>query len=344
MNVTIIADPIIPVPPVNYGGTERVVDLMCRGLVKRGHAVHLMAAPGSRNTGGKLTFHRAPSTLLASRATRKIWFQALSFVAALRADVVVNFGRLDYLAVVHRLRVPLIHWFENPLSGKEVPFVLHRRSLPTVFVGVSRAQVSEDPAADRFEVVHNAVDIEGIPFSPSAANPPYVVFLGRLTRNKGVHLAIDAACKAGVKLVIAGNISSEPGDANYFATSVKPRLGPQCEWIGPYDEETRIKVLAGATALLFPIQWSEPFGLVMVEALAGGVPVIATRRASTPEVVIPGKTGFLCDTANEMAEAISKVHKISRFECRASVAERFGEKAFIGKVEALLNRVVTMNP
>jgi glycosyltransferase involved in cell wall biosynthesis len=336
----VIADPHISVPPVNYGGTERAVDLMCRGLAKHGHEVHLLAGPGSNDYGGGLTVHRAPSSTYFSRAYTKIWFQFIAWRAVRRADVVINYSRLDYLESLYRTEKPIIHWFQNPLTGGEADYILSRRKQGDYFVGISRSQLSGEPEAARFNVIYNAVDTAAIPFSSVPATPPYLLFLGRLTENKGVHTAIEAARRAGVKLVIGGNIPNESGAAAYFETSIKPYLGPACEWIGPYDDSTRIKLVAGATALLFPIQWNEPFGIVMIEALAGGVPVIASRIASTPEVITHGKTGFLCDSVEEMVTAIHRIKEISRSECRASVEARFSERAFMGQVEELIARAV----
>jgi glycosyltransferase involved in cell wall biosynthesis len=344
MNILVIADPILAVPPVNYGGTERIVALMTRGLVQRGHKVHLFAGEGSRLEGARITEYRPPSSSWGSRALRKIAFQFRIYRAAARADLVINHGRLDYLEVLYRTKKPMIHWFHNPLIGNELDYVLQRRKAGDLFVGVSHAQVSGDARAGQFEVVPNAVDLDAIPFTPEPKAPPYVAFLGRLTRNKGVHLAIDAAQHAGVKLVIGGSVPNEPGEAEYFEAMIRPRLGPQCEWIGPYDEKRRLEVLGGAQALLFPIQWPEPFGLVMIEALASGVPVIAWRRASTPEVVGHGLTGFLCDSVEEMAAAIGRVSAISRRRCRAAAEENFGVATFIDAVEALAVRAVGATP
>ncbi len=340
MKILILADAVVPVPPTTYGGTERVVDMICRGLVQRGHEVHLVAAPGSRDYGGGLTIHRAPTAAYLSRAARKLWFQIIVLRAAAGVDVVINHGRLDYLEILYRTRKPVIHWFHNPLNGNEVDYITSRRKHGDYFVGISQSHISAGSAVSRFTVVHNAVNIAVIPFSSSPAAPPYLLFLGRLTHNKGVHLAINAAERAGMKLVIGGNISHEAGGVDYFNASIKPRLGPACAWIGPYDEATRVKLVAGATALLFPIQWQEPFGLVMIEALAAGVPVIASRIASTPEVVVHGETGFLCESEDEMVGAIQNVGKISRAQCRASVEERFSEPVFMGKVEQLIRRAV----
>lgn len=339
MKILVIADPHIPVPPVKYGGAEREIDLMCRGLAKHDHEVHLMAGPGSKDYGGGLTVHQAPSLDFDSRAFRKTWFQFIAWRAARRADVVINHGRLDYLEILYRTKKPIIHWFHNPLTSNEVSYVLSRRRTGDYFVGVSHSQVSGNSEAARFSVIHNAVDTDATPYSPVATTPPYVVFLGRLTPNKGVHRAIEIARRARVKLVIAGNVPAEAGVADYFAHEIAPHFGPECEYVGPYDETARVKLLAGAAALLFPIQWMEPFGLVMIEALASGVPVIASRMASTSEVITHGKTGFLCGSIDEMVTAIHKLKEISREECRTSAEERFSQPVFSRQVEKLLDRV-----
>ncbi len=340
MKILMIADPVIPVPPVGYGGTERGVEMMCRGLTNRGHQVHLMAGPGSKDYGGGLTIHRAPTDAYASRAARKIWFQRLLMKATRGIDVVINHGRLDYLEILYQTEIPIIHWFHNPLVGNELDFVTKRRSSDDHFVGISHSHVSADQAPYRFDVIYNAVDLESIPFSSAGESPPYVLFLGRLTPNKGVHVAIDAARRAGIRLMIAGNVPREKDAPDYFERQIQPHLGDDCEWIGPYDTTLRNKLLAGATALLFPIQWQEPFGNVMIEAMAAGVPVIATPKGSVPEVVVDGETGFLCDSVEEMVAAIPRVKTLSRERCRQHVAEKFSEPVFIGNVEKLLNKVV----
>jgi glycosyltransferase involved in cell wall biosynthesis len=339
VKMLVIADPHVPVPPVNYGGSERIIDLMCRGLVRRGHQVHLVAGPGSRNYGGGLTIHRAPSSTVASRVARKLWFQLVVSRAALGSDIIINHARIDYLEVIYWTDKPVIHWFHVPLNGREVPYVLSRRQRGDHFVGVSHAQVARSPG--RFQVIHNALDVRSVPFVPDPGPHPYLLFLGQLTRQKGVHLAIEAARRAGIKRVIGGKVPAGPDAAEFFAAAVKPCLGPECEWVGLYDEATRVQLVAGAAGLLFPIQAEEAFGLVMIEALAGGVPVIAMRMASTPEVVIDGVNGFLCESVDQMVAAIHRVKEISRHECRASVEDRFGEPQFIRRVEAVVAKALT---
>jgi glycosyltransferase involved in cell wall biosynthesis len=167
-------------------------------------------------------------------------------------------------------------------------------------------------------------------FQPEPENPPYLVFLGRLTRNKGVHLAIAAAKATGYRLRIAGNLPlDEEGAGEYFSSHVQPNLDAQIEWIGPVDDVAKQKLLGGAKALLFPIQWREPFGIVMVEALACGCPVIAWRNGSVPEVVRNGHTGFVIESMAEMVEAISKVDSIDRSVCRQDAEQRFSEESMV---------------
>lgn len=339
MRILVIADPFVSVPPAGYGGTERIIDLMCRGLTERGHRISLLAGPGSRDYGGGVTVHHPPTQAYASRAFRKLWFQFILSRAAREADLVINHGRLDYLEILYRSRLPVVHWFHTPLTGREVDFVRQRRRVGDYFVALSRSQVSGQPDGSEFFIVPNAIDHTVVPFSPRAAEPPYVLFLGRLTRAKGVHTAIAAAQRAGFRLLIAGNLPESEGAPEYYRREIKPYLGPECVWVGPYDEAQRNRLLAGATALLFPVQAPEAFGLVMIEALSAGVPVIALRREATPEVVTDGVTGFLCNTAEEMARAISRAGTLSRAACRAAVEERFAVAGFINRVEELLTRV-----
>jgi glycosyltransferase involved in cell wall biosynthesis len=267
---------------------------------------------------------------------RKIWFQAISLRCAAEADVIVNHGRLDYLEAIYRTRKPVIHWFHCPLTGREIRFVRQRRQRGDIFVAISQSQIENDPEAGRFKVVYNPVNVDSIPFSAKPADPPYLLFLGRLTENKGTHVAIEVAKLAGMKLAMGGIVPNEPGAREYYETRVKPHLGPSCEWVGPYNDAMRLELVAGASALLFPIQWPEPFGLVMVEAMAGGVPVVARRYASTPEVVEDGRTGFLCDSVNEMVAAVGRIGAISRAECRRSMERRFSLEMHLDRLEELL--------
>jgi glycosyltransferase involved in cell wall biosynthesis len=327
MKILIIADPLVPVPPTEYGGAERIVAHLCEELVRMGHRVDLMAGPGSKLSHGKLWIHRAPSRSLASRAFRKIRFQWLALLAAREADVIVNFGRLDYLHSLLRGGKPLLCCFQNPVQQSEIDWLMARRQDSLRLIGVSQSQIEGIQAKGLFSVVHNCTDTANTPFSEEIPAGSYLAFLGRLTANKGVDSAIRVARRCGIKLLIAGNISNEAGDREFFEREIRPQLDAEIEWIGPVNDDAKQKLLNGALALLFPIRWKEPCALVVPESLACGTPVIATRCASTPEVIDDGVTGFLCDSEDEMVAAVGKAAALKRSDCRRAAEKSFSVEA-----------------
>jgi glycosyltransferase involved in cell wall biosynthesis len=341
LEILVIAGPYISVPPTRYGGTERIVDLLCQGLKEKGHIVRLLAAADSRNYGGGLYVHRPASRKMISRLVRKFVFQIRSLLASRNQQIIVNVGRLDYLIGLGRFRrLPLIAWFHNPVCQSEVDWILKSHRSTVSVVGVSESQLAGIKIPQHRRVIYNAVDTKFLSFCAQPADPPYVAFVGRLTHNKGAHLAIMAARKAGVALRIGGNISKEPGAEQYFRQEIQPHLGQNCEWIGEVDDSQKRTLLQKATALLFPIQWQEPFGIVMAESLACGTPVIAWRMASTPEIVLNGRTGFLCESVEEMARAISKIGTINRQACRDEAEKRFSQPVLVENCLGLINELV----
>lgn len=340
MKILVIADPKLPIPPLHYGGAERTIAYLCAELQRCGHEVDLIAGPGSQPYGGRLLVHHLPGRGLPDRAFRKLLFQVRTLPSLLRADVILNFGRLDYLETALRLRTPIVCCFQNPLTQGELDWVLRRRRDKVAFVGVSHAQVAGLGPSELISVVHNATDVERLCFSPKPGPEPYLAFLGRITANKGADTAVSVARRTGMKLLLGGNISDEPGDREFFESEIRPSLGPSIEWLGPVDDVAKQELLSGATALLFPIRWPEPCALVMSESLACGTPVIALRCASTPEVIEHGVTGYLCDSEDEMVAAVGEVSTIDRSLCRRSAEERFSVEAltqgYLKAIESLL--------
>ncbi len=330
MRINIIADPKIPVPPDNYGGTERIVGILCQELQKREHQVTLMAAPQSKNYG-KLVTHISPdNSSYLSRAYRKILFQLISVKEALQSDVVCNFGRIDYLLTLLRLNKPLVLSFENPIEEKEIAWLVKHRQQKMLLISISDNQRKQVSHIGKWQTIYNGIDTKKYAFKEYPEGELYLAFLGRLTYNKGVHLAIETAKATGIKLKIAGNISNEPGGKEYFETQIKPHLdNSQIEWIGTVDDRQKNDFLGNAIALLVPIQWDEPFGIVTIEALACGTPVIAIDRASMPEIIDPEVTGFLCRDVKEMIEAVRQIDKINRRNCRADCERRFSAEAMV---------------
>jgi glycosyltransferase involved in cell wall biosynthesis len=296
-----------------------------------------MASHGSSRYGGRLFVHKPPTSSLTSRVYRKIRFQLLALRAAKDADVVICFGRADYLRALYATRIPIIIRFANPVDQHMIDQVLQYRQEHIRFVGISHDQVADVRRDPRMHIIHNAVDLTQFAFQAQASSPPYLAFLGRLTQNKGIRQAIDVAKQVGIPLRIAGNIAdSEPGAREYFDAEIKPQLGSDIEWIGPVNDLAKQKLLGGAKALLFPIQWREPFGIVMAEALACGCPVIAWRNGSVPEVVRNGHTGFVIESMAEMVEAIKKIDSIDRSVCRQDAEQRFSEESMVTRYLEIL--------
>lgn len=331
MRFLVIADPHIPIPPQCYGGTERIIHLLCQGLQNRGHIVDLIAGAGSRSYGGHLKIHQAPTLAYASRAFRKLWFQYLSATSLSNVDIILNFGRIDYLELLLKTSKPLVCRFANPIYQSEIDFLVSRRKRGSLkFIGISQSQIAHLRSEKSFHVVYNGVELERFQFSGDLkGSSSYLCFLGRLTQNKGVDIAIAVAQAAGIPLKIAGNIPNNQSDRHFFETAIRPHLGYGCEWVGSVDDEQKNNLLGNALALLFPIQWDEPFGIVMIESLACGTPVIATRRASTPEVIDHGKTGFLCESVNAMVEAVKQVYTLDRWACRHTAETRFSADSMV---------------
>lgn len=344
MKILLIADPIIPVPPSHYGGAERIVALYAQEFARLGHRVHLLAGPGSQAYGGRLHIHHAPTMAYPSRAYRKIHFQLQSRWAAQDCEVVFNHGRFDYLEALLRAKKPLLHNFHNPIDQRQIDFAEQKIRANAALLFLSTNQKSHARVSAPFCVIPNPVNVRH--YATGDGSGGYLAFLGRLTFNKGVDVAIATARQTGRRLVIAGNVSTEEGGEQYFREQVEPQLdGEQIRWIGPVNDAQKQKLLSQADALLFPIRWNEPFGLVMVEALACGTPVIATHRASTPEVIDHGVTGWLCEpedpSVDAFVEAVSHVQELDRYACRQAAEQRFDVRVLAPQVLAVLCKLAT---
>jgi glycosyltransferase involved in cell wall biosynthesis len=342
MKILLIADPHIPVPPSHYGGAERIVGLYAQEFARIGHRVDLLAGPGSQGYGGRLHIHLAPSQAYLSRAHRKIRFQLQSLWAAQDCDVIYNFGRFDYLESLLASGKSLLHCFQNPIDQQQIDFAEQRTHSKTVNHFISDNQRSHASISAPSCVIPNPVDTQAYSIDNGAGE--YLAFLGRLTFSKGVDVAIEVARRTGQRLVIAGNVSKEEGGEQYFQKAIQPYIdGDQILWIGPVNNAQKQELLGHAKALLFPIRWDEPFGIVMVEALACGTPVIATHRASTPEVIVHGVTGLLCEpeepSVEAFVEAVHHLHELDRQACRQEAEQRFDVRVIAPRVLEVLSKL-----
>jgi glycosyltransferase involved in cell wall biosynthesis len=342
VRLVLTVDPNIPVPPSGYGGIERIVDFLARGMTARGHAVTLVAHPASQTAGRLVAYGVAPHTGARARVT-ELW-QVGSYLLRNRRqiDLVHSFGRLAALVPVLPLRgMPKIQSYQRdrvPWSSVRVADRLAGRSI--CFTGCSTSVYRERPAVGggRWVTIFNGADLTKYAFVPAVADDAPLIFLGRLAPFKGAHHAIAIARATGRRLIIAG--PKEPNDGGYFEREIAPRLGGSIEWVGELNDAEKNAALGAAAALLMPIEWEEPFGIVMAESLACGTPVIGFARGSVPEVVRDGVNGFVVSTVDDAARAVGALPSIDRRVVRADCEARFSDRAIVDAYEALYREMV----
>ena len=319
MRIAIIAPPWAPVPPVLYGSIELVVDRLATGFQGAGHEVLLFT------TGDSTCPVPRKSVLPAAQGTRigavvpELVHVTAAYDAVREADIVHDHSVVGPFYAERFPDLPVVTTVHGPLDGELRP--LYSRLAGRVpIIAISHAQRREAPRVPIARVIHHGIDPADFPFGKGDGG--YFAFLGRMTPDKGAHRAMEVAYKAGVKLVIAAKMR-EPAEFDYFEHYVQPYLNEDLQYVGELPVDHKLELLAGAAGLLFPIRWNEPFGMVMIEALACGTPVLAFPEGAAPEVVEDGKTGFLCHDELDMADAIGRVHTLDRAACRAAVEGYF---------------------
>ncbi len=320
LRIGLIAPPWLPVPAPAYGGTEAAVDVLARGLEAAGHEVVLYATAESscpvtlRST--------APSAPRSRMGHALIEFPHVidAYRALTDCDVVHDHTLLGpvHAGSLGTARPPTCATVHG--SFDEAATKIYSTFDPSIrLIGISRHQASTSPV--RVDaVIHHGVDTNSI--EVGTGDGGYVAFLGRMAADKGVHLAIQAARLAGVPIKIAAKMA-EDNEVNYFRARVEPLLGAEVEFLGELDHDQKFELLREASALVNPIQWDEPFGVVMIEALAAGTPVVASNNGSAPEIVIHGENGYLCCDTEQLARGISDAVTLSRHRCRSDAEERF---------------------
>ncbi|MER7458595.1 glycosyltransferase family 4 protein [Micromonospora sp. NPDC126480] len=334
-----VVPPWLSVPPPGYGGLEHVVAGLVDGLVARGHAVTLFGAGEGTGTAARF----------------------VSTVPQLQYDRLgESLPELAHLAQVNHLIGPddfdVIH--DHTTIG---PLVAGRRAVPTVatvhgnpvgeygtvlsdtdrgvgLVAISHAQRRLNPGLPWVGTVHNALDVEGIPHKRVPGRGP-VLWLARFSPDKGPDVAIRACRAAGLPLVLAGKCN-EPAEHRYYQEVVRPMLGDDVTVVLDADRAATYRLLLDARCLVMPIQWEEPFGMVMLEAMATGTPVVALNRGSVPELVEPGRTGLICAGADELPAALRAATGLDPAACVAHVAENFSTARLTEGYEAVFRRFV----
>jgi glycosyltransferase involved in cell wall biosynthesis len=336
LRVALTVDPEIPVPPTLYGGIERIVDMLVRGLVDRGHEVTLFAHPDS-----KVPCRLRPYPGLRSQGRADLalnTWHVSSTVLRGEFDLVHSFGRLAYLLPLLPLPLPKIMSYQRAISPRSVAWGdgLSRGSLHVT--ACSRHLLQASGCRRNFHVIYNAAPADRFTFHSHVAPGAPLVFLGRIEPIKGAHWAIEVAHCSDRLLIIAGNVPESAQE--YFAREIEPHVdGTTVQYVGPVDDAQKNDLLGGAAAFLMPVLWDEPFGIVMAEALACGTPVIGLNRGAIPEVIQDGVNGFVCDSAEEMAARVGAIQSIDRGICREIMEQRFSDRVMVDAYEALYRSI-----
>ncbi len=349
MRIAQIAPLVESVPPAKYGGTERVIANLTAELVRMGHDVTLYASGDSRTEARLIPLvERALWKSDAPRNETLLHLAELGRVVSDARHYDVIHSHLDAMAFSfgRQSPTPFVHTLHGRLDLPELqPFFQQFADVPVV--SISDSQRRPIPHANWVGQVYNGVPTHSLPFGTGRGG--YLAFVGRISPEKGVVEAIDVALKIGMPLKIAARLPLDGIDNPwvaldwaYYRDEVKPRLASSLiEFVGEVDDVEKGELLKDAAGLLFPINWPEPFGLVMVEALACGTPVIARALGSAPEVIRHGETGFLCSTVDEMVDACRQLHSIDRAACRQEVESRFSAHAMANGYLDVYRRIST---
>jgi glycosyltransferase involved in cell wall biosynthesis len=332
MKIAVLSPVWFPVPPTRYGGIEWIVSLLAEGLVRAGHDVTLFAS-GDSSTQAELVSVYDPAPSASIGLTQVELRHALScFERAGDFDVINDHSGPLGIVLGGVVDTPVVHTVHGPLGGE--PGLLYAslaRVAPDVgLISVSVNQRKPQPDLNWVANCPNALELDVYPVNPHKGD--YLLFLGRMNPGKGCHRAIEVAKEADIPLLIAGKMQDR-AEKEYFEAHVRPNLGWGIEYLGEVDQAKKIDLLQNARVTLFPIEWEEPFGLVMIESMACGTPVVATRWGAVPEVIDDGRTGVIVDDYREMAGVIDKVAALDPFECRRYVEERFSSERMVRDYE-----------
>jgi glycosyltransferase involved in cell wall biosynthesis len=332
LRIALVAPPWFELPPKGYGGIEAMLFWLVQGLVARGHDVTLIGA-GNDHTGARFlaTYAEPPTAKLGQSFPEVVHaLTATEYIDRLEVDVIHDHTLAGPL-LLRGGRVPAIVTTHGPITGELAKYyrMINRYAR---LVAISKVQRAKAPQLTWAGTVHNAIPVAEYPFQ--ADKEDFCLFLGRMSPEKAPDLAIRAARAAGREIVVAAKCN-EQAEHDYFEQRVRPLLGSDAHWFGEADTAQKKDLLARASCLVFPIQWDEPFGIVMVEAMACGTPVVALRRGSVPEVVRNGVNGWIRDDLAQLPAAIERAGELDPWRCRRWVADNFDVSGMVSGYEAI---------
>ena len=339
LRIAVLAPVWFPVPPTGYGGIEWVVSLLADGLVEAGHEVILFASGDSRSRAElSAVYETAPSALIG-QALPDLRHALACYERADDFDVINDHSGPLGAALGGAVGTPVVHTVHGPLGG--LPGAVYdqiaRVAPTTALVSLSLNQRKPRPGLPWVATIPNALDFSLYPVKPHRGD--YLLFLGRMSPDKGAHRAIAVAMETGLPLKLAGK-KREPSEVEYFEQYVRPHLVGEIEYLGEVTHGEKVELLQDARVTLFPIEWEEPFGLVMIESMACGTPVLATRRGAVPEVIESGRSGIVVDDYREMPAALERADELDPIECRRYVEERFASRRMVEDYLAAYRAVI----
>ena len=336
MRIAVVAPPWTPVPPPLYGGIELVVDRLATGFQKAGHDVLLFTTGDSTCPVPRAWTLPEAEHVRIGMVVPELRHIMAAYEAVADYDIVHDH---TVMGPVYAQRLPntkVVTTLHGPLNDELID-IYGRIAERVPLIQISHAQGKPAPHIPAARVIHHGLDVDQFPFGSGEGG--YCVFLGRMSPDKGAHRATEIAYKAGVPLVLAAKMR-EPWEHEYFNANVRPYLNDDIRYLGEVPHEEKLELLANARCLLFPIRWNEPFGMVMIEAMACGTPVLAFAEGAAPEVVEDGKTGFLCRDEQDMVDAIGRLDQIDRADCRAAVEGYFSTERMVREHIELFEEVL----
>ena len=344
MRIAQIAPLWFTVPPHTYGGSEFVVSVLTEELIRRGHEVTLFAT-GDSKTGAELVPIWPKGLVKSNLATpfaAHFAVQALLYKELLEKqnefDIIHDHSEEYGVPFSPSLKPPIVSTLHCPLTEERI--ILFKKYPNINYVAISKNQKRSGPGINIVKTIYHGIPVEKYDFNSKPEN--YLFWLSSIQPDKGAATAIEIAKMAGENLIIAGPIHSH--NADYFEYRIKPLIdGKQIQFVGEADFEKKIELFKNAKAFLFPIRRQEPFGLVVIESMACGTPVIAFKEGSMPELIEQGKTGFLVNSSGEAVRALKKIKTISREYCREYVKKNFPLRRMVNRYERLYKKILTQN-
>lgn len=353
MKIAIVSPVMITVPPLKYGGIQLIVDELAQGLAKHGHEVTIFCSGGSTIEGKNIIRVETSPYPTFDRSDENRKWEECQLLMVLERQNEFDIIHLNYEPAILNFEIngkktnlldlfitPVVLTFHNSTSVPENLEYYKNNPIKQRHTVVFISENHRHPLSfiPNSSVIYNGISVNLFPLVEKKDNS--LLFLGRITRIKGILEAISVSEKTKIPLIIVASI--DPSDREFYETEVKPRIDNSliC-YVGPADFSAKIEYLKKAKCLIFPILWEEPFGLVMIEALACGTPVIAFRRGSVPEIIQDGINGFIVDNVDEMSAAVEKIETISPLKCRESVENRFTVEHMVDEYEKLFEKVIS---